>query len=127
MKKIPLIFLSLMLMLLGCQDTKQDAGAQPVATMSAQAELAPLSTSPSPQSTPQPVPSEENLFIPAVTEAPTPEPTQEPTAEPTVEPTDTPEPVERYVAADGAIRADGVIFEVNTATRRTTKITRVRF
>lgn len=34
---------------------------------------------------------------------------------------------ERYVAADGAIRADGVIFEVNTATRCATKITRVRF
>ena len=101
MKKIPLIFLSLLLMLLGCQDTKQDAGAQPVATMSAQAELAPLSAAPSPQSTPLPGPSEENLFIPAVTEAPTPEPTREPTAEPTAEPTDTPEPVERYMAAEG--------------------------
>ena len=34
---------------------------------------------------------------------------------------------ERYAAADGKICADGVIFEVDTATRRATKISRVRF
>lgn len=66
-------------------------------------DIAVLSPTPSgePVETPLPYPSDEDLVVPAVTEAPTAEPTREPTAELTAEPTDTPEPLERYVAAEG--------------------------
>lgn len=58
-------------------------------------EIAVLSPTPSfkPEETPWPYPSDEDLFVPVVTEAPT--------AELTAEPTDTPAPQERYVAAEG--------------------------
>ena len=105
MKKNTFIALSLLLILLGCRETVKNADAQPTAaaTQSVQTEIASLSAAPSsaPQETPWPYPSEENLFVPAVTEAATPEPTTEPTVEPTAEPTDTPEPRARYAVEKG--------------------------
>lgn len=96
MKKCALILFSIML-LLGCRRPAYDEGVQPTAapTEEVLVEIAVLSPTPSfkPEETPWPYPSDEDLFVPVVTEAPT--------AEPTAEPTDTPAPQERYVAAEG--------------------------
>ena len=96
MKKCVLILLSILL-LLGCRRPAQNEAAQPTAaaTEGVRVEIAALSPTPSfkPEQTPWPYPSDEDLFVPAVTEAPT--------AEPTAEPTASPAPVERYVAAEG--------------------------
>ena len=101
MKKNALIFISLLLIFVGCQGTEKHTATQPMATASLEVEVAPLTGAPVLQETPQPHPSEQTLFVPVVTEAPTEEPTQEPTQEPTAAPTDTPLPPERYAAAEG--------------------------
>ena len=97
MKKYALILIIFLLILVGCQGTKEDTNAP----TNVQVEIAPMTATPAPQETPQPSPSDQTLFVPAVTETPTAEPAKTPAPEPTIEPTDTPEPVERYVAGDG--------------------------
>lgn len=109
MKKLAFICISLLLILFGCQETAKNADAAPVAAENVPAEVAfPSSASVAASTeTPLPYPSEEQVFVPAITKVPTPEPTpvptQAPTAEPTPVPTDTPEPTprERYVPAEG--------------------------
>ena len=97
MKRNALIFISILLILFGCQGAKKDSDAP----ADVQVEIVPLTATPAVQETPQPSPSDQTLFVPAVTETPTAEPAKTPAPEPTIEPTDTHEPVERYVAGDG--------------------------
>lgn len=100
MKKVAIILLSTLL-LMGCRETVKGADARPTATAakSVHVDIAVLSPTPSaePEGTPEPYPSDEDLFVPTVTEAPTPEPTVEPASAPM----DTPPPQERYTAGEG--------------------------
>ncbi len=96
MKKALFIFIWLLLILLGCQRTAQNADATPTATEGVRIEITAVSATPSiaphQTQTPWPYPSDKNLFVPEATEPLTPEPTAVPTQTPNAE---------RYVVEDG--------------------------
>ena len=96
MKKASFLFISLLLLLLGCREPAKETVATPTATESIRIEIAPLSATPSaaPADTPAPYPSDENIFVPVATGAHTAEPTAAPT-------TDALASEERYVAKAG--------------------------
>ena len=95
MRKAFFIFISLLLILLGCKGASKETVEAPAATESVRIEIAAVTAAPSstPRETPAPYPSSENVFVPAVTQAPT----DEPSAAPSELPTDW----ERYVVEDG--------------------------
>ena len=101
MKKIAFICIALLLILSGCKGSAQApvATEAPTQDTSVEIEVPVVISSPTPQETAWPYPSDEDTFVPEVTEPPTPEPTLAPTFTP--EPTDTPQPEERYVAPEG--------------------------
>ena len=101
MKKIAFICIALLLILSGCKGSAQVpvATAAPTQDTSVEIEVPVVTPSVAPQETAWPYPSDEDTFVPEVTEPPTPEPTLAPTF--TLEPTDTPQPEERYVAPEG--------------------------
>ena len=94
MKKGSLIFITSLLILLGCRGKSKDADSPSVTPESVRIEITAASPVPSAatQDTPWPYPSNENLFVPEVTELPTPEPTTVPTSTPATE---------RYAVAEG--------------------------
>lgn len=91
MKKLLICIVIIALALFGCKTPAQDpvpVAATPEEVPVLVAEVTPSST-PQPASTPQPSPAEEDIFVPAATEAPSPEPTAVPATG------------ERYAAAEG--------------------------
>lgn len=97
MKKLFFICISLLLILLGCKDVSKTAAPTSAPTERVSIEIAPITPSAAPYSTEtaEPYPSNESIFVPAVTEIPTPEPEDRSAT------ADDPAPAERYVAAEG--------------------------
>ena len=106
MKKTVLVFISL-LVLAGCNSTAKDKAGAGTVKESVRIEIAALSPTPSmaPSETPWPYPSDEHIFVPAVTTASTAEPpaasTAAPAAEPSAQPAEAPTVREPYAVEDG--------------------------